>query len=112
MGKVFYTEWDVEEMHRRGVVSIDVHDDVVLTDLARDRAFKLGIKLNPAKAGASAGQPPRAPAIGTPSARTAGDDALVQQVTAGVLARLGDRRVDPALLDAVIRRVLAALPPA
>ncbi|MBK8047227.1 MAG: hypothetical protein IPK16_08965 [Anaerolineales bacterium] len=97
MGKVFYTERDIEDMHARGVTQLDVNDDVVITDVAREKAMKLGIRLQRAQPGARLPQP--------------NDEALVQQVKAAVVARLGDQRVDPALLDAVIRRVMAALPP-
>ncbi len=95
MAKTFYTERDIEDLHARGVVSIDVHDDVVLTDLARERALKLGVRLMRVKQSA-----PPADDV---------DAALVQRVTAAVLAALGDRRVDPALLDAVVRRVVKAM---
>ena len=96
MAKIFYTERDIEDFQARGVTSLDVHDDVVLTDLARERALKLGVKLEPGKPGAH------------PADRD--DAALFHRVKAAVLARLGEQQVDPALLDAVIRRVLAALP--
>lgn len=43
MAKTFYTERDIEDLHARGVTSIEVHDDVVLTDLARERALKLSL---------------------------------------------------------------------
>jgi hypothetical protein len=94
MAKIFYTERDIEDLHARGVTSIDVHDDVVLTDLARERALKLGVRLARVK----------------PDARPAGDDdVLIQRVKAAVLAALGGRWVDPKLLDAVVRRVVAEM---
>lgn len=96
MAKIFYTERDIEDFHARGVTSLDVHDDVVLTDLARERALKVGVKLMRVQPGTH------------PADRD--DAALFHRVKAAVLARLGDHHVDPALLDAVIRRVLAALP--
>lgn len=97
MAKVFYTERDIEDMHARGITQLDVNDDVVITDVAREKAMKLGIRLKRAQPGV---QP-----------RPRNDEALVQQVKAAVLARLGGQSVEPALLDAVIRRVIAALPP-
>ena len=95
MAKIFYTERDIEDLHARGVTSIDVHDDVVLTDLARERALKLGVRLARVK----------------PCAHPADDaDAvLVQRVKAAVLAALCGRWVDPDLLDAVVRRVVAEM---
>jgi hypothetical protein len=92
MAKIFYTERDIEDLHARGVTSIDVHDNVVLTDLARERALKLGVRLTRVKPDA---QPPEG-----------NDDVLVQRVKAAVLAALGGRRVEPELLDAVVRRVV------
>jgi hypothetical protein len=95
MAKVFYTERDIEDLHARGVATLDIHDDVVLTDLARERALKLGVRLV------------RVTPKGHIEDRD--DAALFHRVKAAVLARLGDQAVDPALLDAVIARVLASL---
>jgi hypothetical protein len=97
MAKTFYTERDIEDMHAQGVTAIEIHDAVVLTDLARERAFKLGIRLHRVAS--------------TPSLREQQAAVLFHRVKAAVLAALGDRAVDPVVLDAVIRRVLAALPP-
>ena len=43
--KIFYTERDIEDMFRSGLTRLEVHDDVVLTDLAREKAVALGIAL-------------------------------------------------------------------
>jgi hypothetical protein len=43
--KTFYTERDIEDLQKRGVITLVVDDDVVLTDLARDKAMRLGIEL-------------------------------------------------------------------
>jgi hypothetical protein len=56
MPKTFYTERDIEDLAKRGVISLVVDDDVVLTDLARDKAMRLGIELERA-----VDQPPSAP---------------------------------------------------
>jgi hypothetical protein len=45
MPKTFYTERDIEDLAKRGVISLVQDDDVVLTDLARDKALRLGIEL-------------------------------------------------------------------
>jgi len=45
MAKEFYTERDIEDMAARGERSIIVHDDVVLTDLAYEKARRLGVEL-------------------------------------------------------------------
>lgn len=45
MPKTFYTERDIEDLAKRGVISLVEDDDVVLTDLARDKARRLGIEI-------------------------------------------------------------------
>ena len=123
MPKTFYTERDIEDLASRGVISLVIDDDIVLTDLARDKAMRLGIELL-----REHDQPPAAPErpyitdLTSPSAiqsaRAASDqpssirsaaassgDELFQNVRAAVVARLGDT-VDPKLLDTIIRRVL------
>jgi hypothetical protein len=45
MPKTFYTDRDIEDLYKRGVISLVEDDDVVLTDLARDKALRLGIEL-------------------------------------------------------------------
>jgi hypothetical protein len=45
MPKTFYTERDIEDLAKRGVISLLEDDDVVLTDLARDKAMRLGIEI-------------------------------------------------------------------
>ena len=45
MPKTFYTERDIEDLAKRGVISLVEDDDVVLTDLARDKAMRLGVKI-------------------------------------------------------------------
>jgi hypothetical protein len=45
MPKTFYTDRDIEDLAKRGVISLVEDDDVVLTDLARDKAMRLGIEL-------------------------------------------------------------------
>ncbi|HAJ34335.1 MAG TPA: hypothetical protein DCL15_01400 [Chloroflexi bacterium] len=95
MAKTFYTERDIEDLHARGITSIDIHDDVVLTDLARERALKLGMRLERIKPNA---HPADAP-----------NEALIHRIKAAVLAQLGGRWIDPNVLDAVVRRVVAEM---
>ncbi len=92
MPKIFYTERDIDDMFARGVTSIDVHDGVVLTDLARERMFKIGMTPNRVKPNVHPEDNPQ--------------EILVHKVKAAVIARLNGQ-IDPALLDNVIRRVLA-----
>ena len=123
MPKTFYTEWDIEDLAKRGVISLVIDDDVVLTDLARDKAMRLGIELVREKPPSAPERPyiseltsPSAsqPAQDTSTAGTqavpkpsAGDD-LYQQVFDAVVARLGST-VDEKLLETIIRRVLATV---
>lgn len=123
MPKTFYTERDIEDLARRGVISLVVDDDVVLTDLARDKAMKLGLELvreRPPSAperpyitrmtSPSAVQPSTEPASAPPpvaAGQKTGDE-LYQQVYDAASARLGSA-VDPKLLETIIRRVLETL---
>ena len=111
MAKTFYTERDIEELARQGVKSLLVNDDVVLTELALEKAERLGVKLvreseNPPSAPVRPYISP--PVTKTPAqadSRTGSDQDLYERVRAGVIARLGSE-VDATLLDAIIRRVL------
>jgi hypothetical protein len=93
MPKTFYTERDIIDLAGRGVTSLEVTDDVVLTDLARDEALKRGVRLVRAASGHTE-DPTQAE--------------LVHRVKAAVIARLGDQ-VDAAMLDAVVSKVVKGL---
>ena len=113
MAKTFYTERDIEDLAARGVMTLVVNSDVVLTELAREKAERLGVALvreNEA--------PPSAPVRPyLSSEKTGGGEAkkapapkptkaeLHKRVRDAVVARLGNE-VDPAVLDTIIRRVL------
>ncbi len=99
MAKTFYTERDVEDLYQRGIRVIDVDDNVVLTDVAREKALSLGIRV--ARGGPSTSATPQ-------NGRVLSPDEIVAKVKAAVVARLGNG-VDPTLLDAVIRRVVAQI---
>ena len=45
MAKIFYTDRDIEDLNNSGVSSLIVNDEVVVTDLAREKAMKLGFEL-------------------------------------------------------------------
>ena len=45
MAKIFYTERDIEDMARRGEMTLVVGDNVVLTDLAYESARRLHVEL-------------------------------------------------------------------
>jgi hypothetical protein len=45
MPKQFYTEKDIEDLYQRGTKSLQVSDEVVLTELADEKAKSLGFQL-------------------------------------------------------------------
>src|SRR5215510_10820448 len=45
MPKKFFTDTDIEELHRKGIKSLQMNDNVVLTDLAYEKARRLDIQL-------------------------------------------------------------------
>jgi hypothetical protein len=120
MAKVFYTDHDIEDMVKRGERSLVVGDDVVLTDLAYEKARRLGVQLvqpnekppaapvrpylnKPAASRKSAAAP--APAQAPASGRV---EAIKARVKTAVKAKLGSQ-VDDALLDRIIERAAADL---
>ncbi|MCW5878978.1 MAG: hypothetical protein KIS80_08960 [Anaerolineales bacterium] len=134
MAKVFYTERDIEDLARQGVTSLTVTDDVVITDLAREKARRVGLQLigerdsRPASAparpylsdvaspAASAPAPPAAasapvhkPHI-TPVAPSGSLSSaeLEARIFTAVKAKLGSQ-VDDALLRTIVQRVLRSL---
>jgi hypothetical protein len=110
MAKIFYTERDIDDMKARGITSIDVSDNIVLTDLALERAMHHEMKIN--RLEQSAPKATYSPSVNTYAAyqreaprESASDVELRQRIKSAVLAKL-DGQVDGALLDAVITRVL------
>jgi len=129
MPKEFITEKDSEDMVKRGILSLEINDNVVLTDLAYEKANRLGMTLvrdkpdNPPSApirpyisqkptqpqAASVyketARPPTSEVGGAvPVPRADGVD-LHQGIHNAVIARLGNQ-VDAKLLDVIITRVL------
>ncbi len=122
MPKEFYTEKDIEDLAKRGVMSLNVTDDIVLTELAYEKANRLGMKLIRTQADNPPAAPvrpylsekvagraaPAAAAFVAPSAApasAAAHDDLRGRIRSAVIAKLGTQ-VDPALLDSIIERVL------
>jgi hypothetical protein len=115
MPKIFYTERDVEDLYHSGVMTLVVNDDVVVTDLAREKARKLGLELVKEHDQPSSApirpyitknvSPSAAPSLPqTPvTAPTVVD--LESRVFEAVKAQVGDS-VDPGLLRTIIQRVL------
>lgn len=127
MSKKFYTERDIEEMFKSGIMSLEAGNDVVLTELAYEKAGTLGMKLirsqldnppcAPVRPYISGGQSGRPDARGAPAAAPvplpvsgtisspAADVSLEQRIRGAVSARLGTQ-LDANLLDVIIKRVL------
>lgn len=114
MAKTFITERDIEDMARRGEMSLTVTDDVVLTELAFEKAQRLGVSLvQPHQLPPSApirpylSQPVTEKPSCTKCSQSAGpsDEELRQRIRDAVVVKLGNQ-IDPALLETIITRVL------
>lgn len=113
MPKTFYTERDIEDLVRRGEYTLTVCENVVLTELAFEKAERLGVKLiQPHRTPPSAPirpylseetKPASAQAAQKPAAVDNAD--LRQRIRTAVKTKLGDQ-VDDTLLDTIITRVL------
>jgi len=101
MAKTIYTERDIDDLARRGVKEIAMTDDVYVTDVARERAEKLGIALRASTA-------PSAPSVVAPSLPRENIEQIVGQVKQDVIAKLGTG-VDPAMIERIVRRVLSQM---
>lgn len=120
MPKVFYTERDIEDLFARGLRMVEVGEDVVLTELAYEKAERLGMRLlqgnekppsapeRPYLSEQKAGQLRGIAASPPAQASSSSTDDLKARVRKAVFARLGNQ-IEPAMLDAVIDRVLANL---
>ena len=134
MAKKFYTEKDIEDLFHSGVKALEIRDDVVLTELAYEKAKQLGLQLvfehadtppaAPVRPYLSEGQripskPVEAsfsPAVSHPkpalppalSQRERGNATGIEgRIRSAVIARLGNQ-VDAKLLDNIIHRVVKA----
>lgn len=129
--KTFYTERDIVDIHAKGVAEIEIDDDVVLTDLAREKAIALGVNLRsvtrrssqsiglsqpvaafPQQLSSTGAAPapslsptPSVPSVTNP---TSTEPDLAAQVKAAVIARLGTNEHSD-LLDRIIPQILARL---
>ena len=111
MPKKFYTERDIEDMAARGEMTLVITEDVVLTELAFEKAGRLGVRLQQPHQ-----LPPAAPVrpyLSQPVSTCpecsepteANDVDLRQRIRDAVAAKLGTQ-VDPVLLETIITRVL------
>ena len=116
MGKKFFTERDIEDMVQRGERSLVVNDDIVLTDLAYEKAKRLGVELLQPN-----DTPPAAPIrpyinktspkpkLAAPKLQTSSKiEAIRANVKSAVRTRLGSQ-VSDELLDRIIDRVAVEL---
>ena len=113
MAKKFFTERDIEDMAARGQHTLTVSEDVVLTELAFEKAERLGVKLlQPHQTPPSAPirpylaeqeRPPAAKPVSKPSLKA--DEDLRERIRTAVKTKLGDQ-IDDTLLDNIITRVL------
>jgi hypothetical protein len=124
MPKKFYTEKDIEELVRSGVKSLEVCDDVVLTELAYEKAKRLGFQLITDRADNPPAAPVRPylseknpvqakPVTASVSSATSqpkptqSDGDIETRIRSAVIAKLGNQ-VDAKLLDNIIHRVVKA----
>ena len=112
MAKKFYTERDIEDIASRGVLSLNMDSDTVLTELAYEKAQKLGVSLTqpnqippaaPVRPYLSAEQAQKPCSCSEQASPT--DDQMRQRIRDAVKAKLGTQ-IDPTLLETIITRVL------
>lgn len=130
MPKKFYTEKDIEELVHSGVKSLEVCDEVVLTELAYEKAKRLGFQLitdradvppaapmrpylsekNPVQAKpvtASVSSAESQPALTPALSQREMESNIESRIRSAVIAKLGNQ-VDAKLLDNIIHRVVKA----
>jgi hypothetical protein len=114
MAKKFYTERDIEDLYNRGQMTLEMCEDVVLTELAFEKAERLGLKLlQPHQLPPAA---PVRPYLSQPvqvdtkpceccEKKSLDDEEMRQRIRDSVKAKLGNQ-IDSALLETIITRVL------
>lgn len=113
MPRKFYTERDIEDLVSSGKTTLEVTNEIVLTDLAYEKAERLGVTLVQGHQ-----LPPAAPirpylsqsqtSTGTCSAcsdKGTDEEQLRKRIREAVAAKLGNH-IDPTLLETIITRVL------
>ena len=122
VAKKFYTEKDIEELFNSGTKSLKFNDDIQLTEMAYEKAKRLGLQLltdqpdNPPSApvrpylsGQTVHTAPTMATVVSASSQPKPDQpkvaALEQRIRAAVAAKMGNQ-VDAKLLDTIIHRVL------
>lgn len=110
----FYTEMDIDDLVKQGATTLELGPDDRITDVARERARKGGLKIiwhDPADEAAPHRYPPIAARVSTPSSSKAHSHShskMHDHVRASVLEKVGND-VDPALVDDIIVRVFRKL---
>jgi hypothetical protein len=117
VAKTFYTERDIEDLFKQGIMTVTLSDDIVMTDLAYEKARKLEMKIAQAD-----GTPPASPvrpyisaaektvadrAFSSPTCSCAESSKVAEikaKVHETVKERLGSS-ADETMLDEVIDRV-------
>ena len=130
MPKEFYTEKDIEDLFNRGIKSLQITENVALTELAYEKAKRLGFQLVTDRADNPPAAPVR-PYLSEPQSRqtvqtqptappvspipmtqpksTAPDPTDVEKrIRSAVIARLGNQ-VEANLLDTIIHRVVKGI---
>ncbi len=123
VAKKFYTEKDIEDLFDSGVKSLKVNDNIQLTELAYEKAKRLGFQLLadqpdvPPSAPvrpyisrfSSASSAPKMDSVTSNISNSKPDQpklsALEGRIRAAVFAKMGNQ-VDSKLLDTIIHRVL------
>jgi hypothetical protein len=125
MPKEFYTEKDIEDLFQRGIRSLRLSENVVLTELASEKAKRLEFQLIADRADTPPAAPVRpyiseqqtrrpvetihsaAPAADSRPVPTTSSD-VETRIRSAVIARLGNQ-VDTTLLDNIIHRVVKSV---
>jgi hypothetical protein len=131
MPKEFYTEKDIEDLFQRGIRSLRVTENVVLTELAYEKARRLDFQLitdladhppaapvrpylsepqvhlsKPTIGPGTSGESQTIPAAAQSASETQGG--VEQRIRSAVITRLGNQ-VDAKLLDNIIQRVVKSV---
>ncbi len=127
MPKEFYTEKDIEDLFHRGIRSLQITENIVLTELAYEKAKRLDFQLMTDRVDYPPAAPVRpyiseqqtsrpvstiGPATPVPEAQPEPAQSNARDVEAkirsAVIARLGNQ-VDAKLLDGIIHRVVKSV---
>lgn len=104
--RLIFTASDVPDLLAGGGSTLSIHPSVTITPAALEQLRKAGVRAIPCVETSFA--PTETPPLPRAIPRAGKDEELFNQVKEAVLARL-DRPVDPTVLEAVLRKVLAAL---